>query len=225
MQKGCSVCLGCKELHVNYRNPNENPRKWGESLAKAPRKWNLPFPKLRPAFRCAILLSASSTCCWPTPAAPPAPVADSTAIQHLASGSSRHQQRHQHPMIRLIVKVTTTSNKEQFTAKVAAKAGDDNNGSRKWKPCARKRGESGGESTLGLEHRRNQVFDAAQLDHNLLVAVTSYQKSPKSTDVFCIRVISRTSNSPFPLTIQQAPTSTSNTTAGHSLAPRGLVQL
>ena len=46
---------------------------------------------------------------------------------------------------------------------MAAKAGDDNNGSRKWKPCARKRGESGGESTLGLEHRRNQVFDAAQL--------------------------------------------------------------
>ena len=46
---------------------------------------------------------------------------------------------------------------------MAAKAGDDNTGSRKWKPCARKRGESGGESTLGLEHRRNQVFDAAQL--------------------------------------------------------------
>ena len=46
---------------------------------------------------------------------------------------------------------------------MAAKAGDNNNGSRKWKPCARKRGESGGESTLGLEHRRNQVFDAAQV--------------------------------------------------------------
>ena len=47
---------------------------------------------------------------------------------------------------------------------MAAKAGDNNNGSRKWKPCARKRGESGGESTLGLEHRRNQVFDAAHMD-------------------------------------------------------------
>ena len=44
---------------------------------------------------------------------------------------------------------------------MAAKAGDNNNGSRKWKPCTRKRGESGGENTLGLEYRRNQVFDAA----------------------------------------------------------------
>ena len=34
---------------------------------------------------------------------------------------------------------------------MAAKAGDNNNGSRKWKPYARKRGESGGESTLGLQ--------------------------------------------------------------------------
>ena len=46
---------------------------------------------------------------------------------------------------------------------MAAKAGDNNDGARKWKPCARKWGESDGESTLGLEHHRNLVFDAAHL--------------------------------------------------------------
>ncbi len=38
-----------------------------------------------------------------------------------------------------------------ITAKVAAKAGANNASARKWKPCARKRGESDCESTLGLE--------------------------------------------------------------------------
>ena len=51
---------------------------------------------------------------------------------------------------------------------MAAKASDQNDGARKWKPCVRKCGESDGESTLGLEHRRNPVFDAAHLKKKIL---------------------------------------------------------
>ena len=44
---------------------------------------------------------------------------------------------------------------------MGAKAGDNNNGLRKWKFYAWKWGESGNESILGLEYRRNQIFDVA----------------------------------------------------------------
>ena len=42
---------------------------------------------------------------------------------------------------------------------------------RKWNPRARKPGDSDWESTLGLEHGRNPVFDAAEFalcEHSLL---------------------------------------------------------